>query len=120
MTSKRELQAAWRCACDDRDEFRKERDSLAAQLQNAARKLPTDYDVRVAAEAVAMILEQHAEVMATEVGAGVAAYQRAVKRVHSLRRAVRDSSPTAPAPVTASSFAALEGEARALYNELTT
>lgn len=84
------------------------------EIAVALKPQPLPHAARVATLAVVFILEQHAEVMATDVGAGVAAYQRAVQRAGDLRRLAeipwehRDAADE------------LDQDARALYNELTT
>lgn len=94
--------------------FGERRPHMHREITAALKPQPLPHAARVATLAVVFILEQHAEVMATDVGAGVAAYQRAVQRAGDLRRLAeipwehRDAADE------------LDQDARALYNELTT
>lgn len=127
---KAELRRAWKATEEQRDNARalhasamEKRDEYARGLTEARRIItarertienlrePIPRPVRVAALAVVMILDQHADVLATDVGAGVRAYKVAYRRVRDLERLLE---------VDGTIHQEVINEATALYNELTT
>ena len=92
--------------------------SVTEQLDRKPRpRVP--WNVLEAALAVVLILEQHAEVMSTEIGAGVAQYQKAMQRAGDLRRSVENAVNEWGSSDTPSQIGPLNESAQALYEELT-
>lgn len=113
--TKKQLRASIDMLSAGKDEAQRVQRSLQSQLDDLTGNPRIPYELRVATFAVVKILEQHAEVLSTDTGAGVAAYQRAVQRAGDLRRAI-ELRAFAWEPTGVDD---IEYDAQALYEDLT-